>query len=220
MEASWDGFNYLVEDECFQWHINRGRSEPYPRELGIVKSYLTNYPECNNVCIDVGGHIGTTSLPYSRLFTDVIAFEPNPVSYDFFKKNVQLNNISNITVYNKGVYNKTTECIVAKHGENSGCYYIKECDKCDGSIPVVKLDDLTIDKPVDFIKIDTEGSEFFVLEGAHNLILENKPLINLETNSCSDKYFGYNKERIFEFLKSLDYKVMNDDGSNPFFYCK
>jgi FkbM family methyltransferase len=220
MEAKWDGFTYLVEDSVFQWHINNGRSEPYPRELNIVKSYLNDYPECNNIFIDVGGHVGTTSLPYSRLFKEVIAFEPNPVSYDLFKKNIEINNNKNIQVYNKGVYNKTTECTIIKHGSNSGCYYIKECDKSELSTPVIKLDDLTYDKPVDFIKIDTEGSEFFVLEGGYNLISENKPLINIETNKCSNLYFGYDKERIFELLKSLDYKVLNDDGNNPLFYCK
>jgi FkbM family methyltransferase len=220
MQATWDGFTYFVEDIDFQVSINNGHSEPYPRELEIVKSYLDKFPECNNIFIDVGGHVGTTSFPYSRLFKQVIAFEPNKKSYDFFTNNIQINNIKNVKVYNKGVHNKSTECIIAKHGSNSGCYYIKECDKSTASIPVVKLDDLIYDKPVDFIKIDTEGSELFVLEGGYNLISENKPLINLETNHCSEKYFGYKKERIFEFLKSLDYKVLNDDGNNPLFYCK
>jgi len=220
MQATWDGFNYFVEDESFQWHINNGYSEPYPRELELVKSYLTKFPECNNICIDVGGHVGTTSLPYSRLFKEVIAFEPNPVSYDLFKKNIQINNVENVKIHNKGAYNKSIDCIVTKHGSNSGCYYIKECEKSDETISVIKLDEMTYDKPVDFIKIDTEGSELFVLEGGYNLILENKPLINIETNECSDKYFGYNKERIFEFLKSLDYKVLDDNGYNPLFYCK
>lgn len=220
MQATWDGFNYLVEDDIFQWHINHGLSEPYPRELNLVKSYLAQFPECNNICIDVGGHIGTTSFPYSRLFKEVIAFEPNPVSYGLFTKNIQLNNITNITVYNKGVYNKTTDCVVNKHGPNSGCYYIKECEKSEETTPVVKLDDVIYDKHVDFIKIDTEGSELFVLEGGYDLISRNKPLINIETNTCSDRYFGYSKDRIFEFLRSLDYKVFNDDGNNPLFYCK
>jgi hypothetical protein len=220
MEATWDGFTYLVEDDVFQWHINNGASEPYPRELELVKSYLSNFPERNNIFIDVGGHVGTTSLPYSRLFKEVIAFEPNTVSYDFFQKNIKINNVNNVTTYNKGVYNKSIDCIVSKHGSNSGCYYIKECEKGENTISTVRLDDMTFDKPVDFIKIDTEGSELFVLEGGHNLISENKPLINIETNGCSDRYFGYNKERIFEFLHSLDYKVYNDDGNNPLFYCE
>jgi len=220
MEASWDGFTYLVEDMTFQWHINNGLSEPYPRELNIVKKYVTEYPSCNNIAIDVGGHIGSTSLPYSRLFTEVIAFEPNPISYNLFKKNIQLNNVQNITLYNTGVYNKSTCCTIIHHGSNSGCYYIQECKKSENAISVVKLDDLTYDRPVDFIKIDTEGSEIFVLEGAYNVLSENKPLLNIETNNCSERFFGYNKERIFEFLKSLEYKVLDDDGNNPFFYCK
>ena len=209
----------MVEDTVFQWHINNGYSEPYPRELAIVKSYLDKFPERNNIFIDVGGHVGTTSLPYSRLFAEVIAFEPNPVSYDLFKKNIEINNITNIQVYNKGIYNKNTDCVITKHGSNSGCYYIKESSNSEGNIPTIRLDDITCDKPVDFIKIDTEGSELFVLQGGYNLISENKPLINVETNGCSEKYFGYNKERIFEFLNSLDYKVLNDDGNNPLFYC-
>jgi FkbM family methyltransferase len=220
MQATWDGFHYLVEDQVFQWHINHGRSEPYPRELGIVQSYLTEFPHCNHTCIDIGGHVGTTSLPYSRFFQHVIAFEPNPVSFNLFKQNIEINDIRNITLYNEGVYNKSMNCIITNHGSNSGCYYITECEKGEGTIPVIKLDDMTFDSPVDFMKIDTEGSELFVLEGAYELISENKPLINVETNGISDQYFGYNKERIFEYLKALDYKILNDDGNNPLFYCK
>ena len=65
-KATWDGFTYLVEDESFKWHIDNGHSEPYKRELEIVKSYLSDFPECKNIFIDVGAHIGTTALPYSR----------------------------------------------------------------------------------------------------------------------------------------------------------
>lgn len=221
MNASWDGFKYILDDPIFVWHINNGRTEPYPRELGIVKSYLERYPSCSNTCIDVGGHIGTTSLPYSRLFKEVLAFEPNTTSYNFLTANIALNGCKNVSVVNKGVFNKSGSCKVVKHGENSGCYYIKECAKEEeGAIDVVKLDDLEYKAPVDFIKIDTEGSELFVLEGARWLLSTYQPLVQVETNYCSTNYFGYEKERIYEFMKSLDYKIFDDDGCNPLFYCK
>ena len=109
-------------------------------------------------------------------------------------------------------------CHIVKHnGGNSGCYYIQECEKSENSIEVVKLDDLNIEG-ADFIKVDTEGSELFVLEGALDLISKDKPLIQFETNNCSLDYFGYDKERIFEFMKQQDYKVLSDNGINPFFY--
>jgi FkbM family methyltransferase len=220
MKATWDGFTYVLDDPIFEWHINNGKSEPYPRELAIVQRYLDEYPTCTNTCVDVGGHIGTTSLPYSRLFKHVIAFEPNPVSYGFFAQNITNNSIDNITLFNKGVFNKTTTCMVCKHGENSGCYYIKECDKNEKSIDTVKLDDIDYKSPVDFIKIDTEGSELYVLEGASETIAKYKPLVQVETNSCSANFFGYQKERIMEFMKQNNYGIFDTDGNNPLFYSK
>jgi len=223
MIGTYDNLSYFTDDSSFIYHINNGISEPYPRELSIVKKYLKLYPTCNNTCIDVGGHIGTISIPYSRMFNKIISFEPNTKSYNFFVENIKMNNISNIMLYNKGVYNKNTTCKVIQHDlGNSGCFYIKECDKHDiNSIEVIKLDDMIDNNSkVDFIKIDTEGSELQVLEGAINLISTYKPLIQVETNQCSGKYFGYNKERIHEFMKQHDYKIFDDDGNNPLFMCK
>jgi FkbM family methyltransferase len=221
MKASWDGFTYNLDDPDFVWSINNGRTEPYTRELAIVKSYLKHFPSCNHTYIDVGGHIGTTSFAYSRLFENVLAFEPNKKSYDFFVQNIELNGVKNVKVVNKGAFNKTTSVSVVHHGPNSGCYYIKETEKSPSSIDTVRLDDLEFDSPVDFIKVDTEGSELFVLEGAKNMIAKYKPLIQIETNECSDRFYGYNKDRIFEFLASMGYKVLDDDNSgNPFFFCK
>jgi FkbM family methyltransferase len=220
MNASFDGFTYILDCPSFMYHINAGSSEPYPRELAIVKDYLARYPSRNNTFIDVGGHIGTISLPYSRLFKTVIAFEPNMSSFNFFKENISLNNCTNVSVTRKGVADKNGFCKIAYHNEvNSGCVYIKDCGKDDeNAIEVVKLDDVEHTSPVDFIKIDTEGSELFVLEGARSIISKYHPLICVETNDCSSKFFGYGKERIFEFMESLGYVVLNDDGNNPLFY--
>ena len=218
MTASWDGFTYTLDDPVFIWHINNGRTEPYPRELGLVKSYLERFPERNNTFIDVGAHIGTTALPYSRLFKHVIAYEANSNTYKFLIENIKSNSVNNVTAYNKGVHNKTSNCTVVYHGVNSGCYYIKESEKSDLSVDVVRLDDAEYTSSVDFIKIDTEGSELRVLEGGLETIKQYKPFIQVETNECSSRYFGYGKERIFEFMKSLDYSVFDDDGTNPLFY--
>jgi len=217
LAATWDNFTYILDDPVFVYTINNGLTEPYTRELQIVKDYLQEHPSSNNTCIDIGGHIGTTSFAYSRLFKNIITFEPNPTSYDFFCKNMRLNSINNVTVHHKGVYNKSMHCRIVKHsGGNSGCYYIQECEKNENSIEVVRLDDLNIER-VDFMKVDTEGSELFVLEGALDLISKNKPLIQVETNNCSLDYFGYDKERIFEFMKQQEYKLLSDNGANPFF---
>jgi FkbM family methyltransferase len=218
MTATYDGITYCTDDDSFKWHIENGKSEPYPRELQIVKNYLLKYPDRCQMFIDVGGHIGTTSLPYSRLYEHVIAFEPNKKSFDFFLKNIQLNNITNVVCFNQGVLDKKSMCKVVKHGDNSGCYYIRE-NLEEGAVEVIRLDDLDLSgHRIDFIKIDTEGSELFVLQGALEIIKRDHPLINVETNHCSQRYFKYNKEKIYELLYSMGYQILDDDGNNPIFF--
>lgn len=216
MISKYDNIEYEGACKSFHKYIITGRSQPYPRELKIIKKYLENNPEKNNFYIDIGGHIGTTALPFSRLFKNVLVYEPNKTNYDFLVNNIKRNNFKNVEAINCGVSNKNMNAQVVKHGKNSGCFYLKECNENEG-IKVVKLDDLKLEN-IDFIKIDTEGSELLVLEGALNLIKKNKPLIQVETNKCSDKYFGYNKSKIFNFLKELNYKILDDDGNDPIFY--
>jgi FkbM family methyltransferase len=220
--ASYDGFTYKTNDPIFYLHITNGCSEPYPRELELVKRYQQIYPTKKNLFIDVGGHIGTCSLPYSRLFQKVIAYEPNKENFHFFMNNMEENNCQNITVHNKGLYYKNTECIVVPHdGGNSGCFYIKENPSYPNAIKVAKLDDELASNtmPVDFIKIDTEGSELFVLWGASETIRKWKPLIQIETNGQAQKNFGYPDSLCERFLEGFGYKVFDTDGNNPLFYC-
>jgi FkbM family methyltransferase len=220
--AAYDNFTYRTDDPIFLWHISKGLSEPYPRELGIVKRYLSEYPERNHLCIDVGGHIGTTSLPYSRLFQQVVAYEPNQKNYAFFLENIRLNSCSNIQVKNKGVYHKNTSCVVVPHsGGNSGCFYIKEDTQHPHAIPVVRLDDefQNTQIPIDFLKIDTEGSEFHVLFGAQELIKRWKPLIQVETNGLAFQNYNIPETTSQKFLEGFGYKIYDSNGHNPFFYC-
>jgi len=154
------------------------------------------FPHKNQTALDVGGHIGTTCLPYSKLYKNIYTFEPNKESYNFLVENILLNNLfQKIHPYLNGVYNKSTFCKVVKHSNaNSGCFMIQEVlekETDDGSaIQVVKLDDISKDftGSIDFLKIDTEGSELYVLEGAFDILKTHKPLIQVETNELSKQF--------------------------------
>ena len=76
----------------------------------------------------------------------------------------------------------------------------------------ITLDELNINSKIDFIKIDTEGSELYVLEGVINTINKNKPLIQVETNKLSEINFNYNKLKIYNFLYNLGYVIYDDDN--------
>jgi len=222
MISKFDNLEYEGACTSFHKYIIAGMSQPYLRELKIIKNYINKNKNKNNLYIDIGGHIGTTALPYSRLFKEVLVYEPNKKNYNYLINNIKRNNIKNVNAKNYGIFNKSMKAKIVKHGSNSGCYYIKETDDNNllnnDEINVVKLDDEKIETKVDFIKIDTEGSELFVLKGAIELIKKNKPLIQIETNNCSNKYFGYDKKEIYNFMKKLNYKILDDDGNDPIFF--
>ena len=213
--SKFDGFTYFGACKSFHYHIINGISQPYKRELLLIKKYLEQNPEKNNTYVDIGGHIGTTALPYSRFFKNVVVYEPNKVNYRNLLKNIQFNKCNNILCKNIGLYNKTIKANILKHGTNSGCFFIKENN--NGDTNLVKLDDEDIPGQIDFIKIDTEGSELFILEGAIKTINKFKPLIQIETNSTSKKLFNYDKSKIFIFMKNLGYKIYDDDDNDPIF---
>lgn len=114
--SEFDGITYIGTDNNFHWHIKRGMSQPYPRELPLVTEYQKKFPNKNNTFIDVGAHIGTTSLPYARLFETVIAFEPTANNYKWLRENIALNNCQNIIAINKGVSDVEQKTESVRHG--------------------------------------------------------------------------------------------------------
>jgi FkbM family methyltransferase len=225
--SEYDGFVYEHDDPIFHHHIQMGQSEPYPRDFAIVKKYLNLFPHKSRDYLDVGGHIGTTVMPFLKHYKRCVAYEPNPTNYERLVRNVELNGLQSRCISkNVGCSDQARVGQTILHeGGNSGCYYFKESvldSKESGDrVKTIRLDDdedIRI-SDIDFIKIDTEGHELFVLKGAEQTLLRCKPLIQLETNGLSDKYFGISKQQIFDYLYSLgacEWDV--SDGANSYFY--
>lgn len=220
MSAEWDNFIYFTNDYSFIYHINKGISEPYSggvynSGINIVKRFLNKYPERNRVMLDVGAHIGTTMLPYSRLFSQVYGFEPHKENYEFCVKNINYNKVKNCIVENCAILNKKTFGTSKQHNNcNSGCFYFEENET---GIESKVLDEDERFKNIDFIKIDTEGAEYFVILGALNIIKTYKPLLQVEKNGLCEKNFNIQTSQLLELLDSLNY--VNIEGTE-FFYNK
>tara|TARA_R110001599_G_scaffold347737_1_gene574304 strand:- start:5369 stop:6136 length:768 start_codon:yes stop_codon:yes gene_type:complete len=219
--VEWDGFKYNTDCPSFHYSIHCGSQQPYwqgrvPRdsELNIIKSYLEKTKR-NSTFLDVGGHIGTMAIPLSKMYNQVHTFEPNSKNYNFLVGNIESNNIQNIKSYNMAIADCQSKVNSKRHADaNSGCYQIVIDDR--GSVKCDTLDSLDF-KDVDFIKIDVQGLEIKVLQGAINTIRKYKPFLMIEAGDektdCTPS-----KKSIIECLneEKCDYNMYHDNGADIF----
>ena len=128
--------------------------------------------------IDVGAHIGIFTRRYASQFQQVIAIEP--LNYNYLINNTQ--DLNNVTVIAKGCSNKqeTLQAYNPKHS-NSGAWELhsKAKDKTNIAIETITIDSLQL-SDVDLIKVDTQGMESKVVEGAINTLKHCSPIVQLE----------------------------------------
>jgi len=165
------------------------------REIFIEKIYdFPDFiPKKGDVVIDVGGSYGDTVIWYAKKFgAKVIAFEPLKDVYEILLKNIELNK-ADVIAYN----------IVLGNGKNingkrqGNMLAIGNEEKFE----IKTLDSFSIQK-ADILKIDVEGFEYEVLEGAEETNIKNKPKIILEAHTYKLK------EKCINYLNSLGYKLI------------
>lgn len=153
------------------------------REGSKIKQFLEISKEIENpVFFDIGSNYGGYS--YITLLNPnlkVQAFEPNPSVAANFSNIVSKNLIPNITVNSFGLSDSNRMCALhVVNPNNIGAASIKV--NKDGECVFKPLDSLNIQK-MDIVKIDVEGHELEVLEGAKETIKRCKPIfIQIEIN--------------------------------------
>jgi len=158
-----------------------------PHVLKVFDEYLNK----DSVCIDAGAHVGYHTIYMSSIVQRVHAFECNNKTYEKLRKNIQSNHINNVDLYKYGLTDKITNDIYLEfcNQSNTGASglsnnpmgkpeYIKPLDKKQ-SVKMMTIDDLNLSK-LDFIKIDVEGYERKVIDGAMKTIKKYKPVILME----------------------------------------
>lgn len=221
----YDGFSYMTDCPAFHYSISVGHHQPYwigdaPRdsELNIIGSYFRQTGR-DKTFLDVGGHIGTMALPLSMLYKEVHTFEPCETNYNLLAQNIKANKCGNITAHNVAVGNRASKVSVFRHYEhNSGCYAVK--DDAEGSVDCITLDSLDL-TDVDFIKIDVQGKESEVIEGAIDTIRKYKPFLMIEVTDKEHEEEGLKgfvalKKDIVGILSKEGYNVYYDNGADIF----
>ncbi len=165
--------------------------------------FLEHYLRHGDVVIDVGANVGTFALAAAALVGEtgkVFAFEPHPRVHEYLSKNIVLNGFRHVTALNYAVGNQdqmvTISDIAADDDQNhvgSAAGYAVRC---------VRLDDVLADAPpIALLKIDTEGYERFVMEGASDLLQRTEGVL-WEASEPMFRRYGYAVEDIISLLQS------------------
>lgn len=174
--------------------------------------------------IDIGANIGLYSLFASKKVGNegkIIAFEPSLETFELFNRNITLNDCKNINPVRAALLNKTigTIKLTAETGKGDAYRFVSEekqiiDDSSAETVPCTTLDDklsnLKISGKIDLIKIDVEGAELRVLQGAEKTIRANRDIVIVFENSPElMSRSGYNQEDLFAYLKKLGLKVFS-----------
>ena len=182
-----------------------GRSKE-PEIEGLLKLISRN-----SVIIDVGANRGTYTFPIHRKLRKsglIYCFEPIPKMYDYLVKGFA--KYVNVKIFRQACSDNqlSTEIRLPINGDVpslGSASFVNNFDKFQ-LIPVecVRIDDLIATK-VDFIKIDVEGYETFVLRGALKIVTKFKPIILVELDwNMGNQYFHDLKA----IIDKIDYSVL------------
>jgi FkbM family methyltransferase len=184
---------------------------------GFENETINHFLKClkkGDIVVDIGANIGIYSLLASKKIGEdgeVFAFEPAPIASAAFKNNIERNNLKNIKLFNKGVAEFTGEAILnicADDAYNTlGSAPMKEITS-QHKIELVSLDDFFEYRKVNrinVIKIDTEGAEFLIFQGAKKTLEKFKPILFFEYNPHVTEGFNNTTEDALILLKSIGY---------------
>jgi FkbM family methyltransferase len=177
-------------------------------EKGIL-DYIRKYFNEEGVFVDVGANIGLMSLFVSRYFPNatIHAFEAHPETVEILMKNLALNTFSrsiSVHPYALGAVRSKVVISADPHANRGGASIVRQGINAH-EVDCFPLYEVLKDTRIDLLKIDVEGYEFPVLEGAKDLIFKFKPIIILEISQEREQIGDSNL--IWDYLQETGYEV-------------
>jgi len=172
----------------------------------LQREYALSQVKQFRTAVDIGGNIGFWSRDFCEQFQHVVIFEPDASNIECLEAN--LSEMQNYELHKVGLGSETTQKTFYQSKITSGGHsffrdHIFESDVEQSNLQVKKLDDYNLTN-VDLIKIDTQGSEYDIIVGGRETLLNNNCVLNveIEQKTQSQKQSG---KKIHSYLNKLGY---------------
>lgn len=189
-----------------KWTVGAGDNNGFwigSYELDTQK-VIAEHATPGKVVYDIGANAGFFTLLASVLVGEkgrVLAFEPLPDNVDSIRRHLRMNKISNVELRDVAVAGQEGE-MSFQRGVNAAEGMLS--DTGDIKVKVVTIDALVFKQetpPPDLMKIDVEGAELSLLEGARETLVRYAPIIVLSTHG------EVVHKACLNFLKTLGYQM-------------
>ena len=203
-------FDFWIGDRVGRDWYDLQCTDPIWVEMRFIKDHLIGR---GDVVLECGGHHGCTAIVLSNwvgVAGKVVTFEPSPANCDIIEKNIQQNGLRNVTLERKAV------------GVERGIITINDASNSSVTpsgkglrVELTCLDEYENLNPT-FLKIDVEGFEMQVLQGAKK-ILSTRPKLAIEIHTENLSRYGASVQDLFRLIDVENYKlwIQWEDGKEP-----
>ena len=211
-QASINGYQILVfVNEDVGCSISCYRSFE-PDETALIAKLIAE----DAVCIDVGANVGYYTLLLASLAPrgQVHAFEPVPRNFDLLSKNVRLNGFENVILNRCAVGHRDDEMRFTNSEDGAYSSFLDTGRRAPSgtiTVPARTLTSYCEERSlnrIDFMKVDVEGAELMVLEGASGCFADKnlRPrLIMMELYEPMLRLYNTSIDAVVSHLGSFDY---------------
>jgi FkbM family methyltransferase len=193
--------------------IRRGHWEPLETKvfISLLKPGAT--------VVDAGANFGHYALTAANIVGadgHVIAFEPHPETYNLLAANAALLSTDNLSAIQAGLSDKSGEITLFADAANPGGHSFFEWNvrRSNGdkkTVPVYSLDSfLQTELPerrLDVLKMDVQGFEMNLLNGAKETITSHKPSVLCEVTPDALQRAGSSHSELLKFFEDLEYRM-------------
>jgi FkbM family methyltransferase len=218
----WRFLGKLIGDELIYNWLGGAKFYFRRKEWGIVSnaftgllefeemSFLLHFLRDDDLFIDVGANHGSYTILASKVIgAKSISFEPVPIICEHLQRNVKLNHIGDkVKCINKAVGSESGVVKIKLNDTSSLNHIVHPDENENGAVEVEinRLDDELINENPTLMKIDVEGFEKPVLDGATKTL--EAPGLNsviIELNEYGNKY-GFDENEIIQKLHHFGFK--------------
>ena len=193
--------------------IRRGHWEPLETKVFI------DLLKPGGIVVDAGANFGHYALTAANIVGangQVVAFEPHPETYDLLAANAALLAIENLRIVQAGLSDASGEITLYSDAANPGGHSffewnVRQNEGDRKTVPVYSLDAFLQNefpgKRLDVLKIDVQGFEMNLLNGAKETIANYKPTVLCEVTPDALQRAGSSHSELLKFFEDLEYEM-------------